>query len=124
MENIVENIKNIDNTYNNKDMNEPILDEKNERLTVFPIEYKDIWDLYRLISEHKDDYYKQKTGGVIQQICEKHLTISYKTLLEMPVENLFDTLDTTDANQLPAMVERLSKTYDWAYHHFVLNNAQ
>ncbi len=71
-----------------------------------------------------DDYYKQKTGGVIQQICEKHLTISYKTLLEMPVENLFDTLDTTDANQLPAMVERLSKTYDWAYHHFVLNNAQ
>jgi ribonucleotide reductase beta subunit family protein with ferritin-like domain len=48
MENIVENIKNIDNTDNNKDMNEPILDEKNERLTVFPIEYKDIWDLYKV----------------------------------------------------------------------------
>ena len=48
MENIVENIKNIDNIDNNKDMNEPILDEKNERLTVFPIEYKDIWDLYKV----------------------------------------------------------------------------
>jgi ribonucleotide reductase beta subunit family protein with ferritin-like domain len=27
---------------------EPILDEKNERLTVFPIQYKDIWDLYKI----------------------------------------------------------------------------
>ncbi len=30
------------------DMQEPILDEANERFTVFPIQYKDIWDLYKV----------------------------------------------------------------------------
>jgi len=36
-------------TFNsNLDIDEPILDEKNERLTVFPIQYKDIWDLYKI----------------------------------------------------------------------------
>ena len=36
-------------TFNSElDIEEPILDEKNERLTVFPIQYKDIWDLYKI----------------------------------------------------------------------------
>jgi len=30
------------------DVDEPLLDEKNERLTVFPITYKDIWNLYKI----------------------------------------------------------------------------
>ncbi len=36
------------NFENNLDQDEPILDERNERLTVFPIQYKDIWDLYKI----------------------------------------------------------------------------
>lgn len=37
-------MSNISNT----DLYEPILDEKNERLTVFPIQYNDLWDLYKI----------------------------------------------------------------------------
>lgn len=33
---------------NSLDLEEPLLDEKNERLTVFPITYKDIWNLYKV----------------------------------------------------------------------------
>lgn len=68
-----------------------------------------------------DDYYKQKTGGVIDQICDKPLTISYQALMTLPVETILPTLDATDANNLPVMVERLSSTYAWAYQQFVLN---
>jgi polysaccharide pyruvyl transferase WcaK-like protein len=67
-----------------------------------------------------DDYYKQKTGGVIDQICDKPLTLSYEALMALPVESLLATLDATDANYLPVMVDRLSTTYAWAYQQFVL----
>ena len=67
-----------------------------------------------------DDYYKQKTGGVMDQICDKPLTLSYEALMALPVESLLARLEATDANHLPVMVDRLSTTYAWAYQQFVL----
>jgi ribonucleoside-diphosphate reductase beta chain len=59
MQNTSENQKKVENDQlnveneqsvlnNNQDIIEPLLDERNEQLTVFPIVYKDIWDLYKV----------------------------------------------------------------------------
>ncbi len=45
----IEDMTDISNTTTDSDtLIEPILDERNERLTVFPIKYHDIWNSYKL----------------------------------------------------------------------------
>jgi hypothetical protein len=64
-----------------------------------------------------DDYYRQKTGGVIQLLCNQHLTLSYQKLPHLTPEELFSKLDSVDQENVPAIFEQLRTAYKGAYEH-------
>jgi polysaccharide pyruvyl transferase WcaK-like protein len=69
----------------------------------------------KMANIYYDDYYRQKTDGVIKQISEVAVTLSYEQLLQTPVDTLLNQLDQVDANHLDAMVNRLGTTYRESY---------
>lgn len=62
-----------------------------------------------------DDYYRQKTGGVIQILCNKHLTIPYQKLSKLSPEELFQELNSVDQKNVPYIFNQLITHYKNAY---------
>ena len=62
-----------------------------------------------------DDYYRQKTGGVIQIMCNQHFTIPYQKLPKLSPEEVFLKLDSVDQDNVPYIFNQLRTHYKNAY---------
>lgn len=62
-----------------------------------------------------DDYYRQKTGGVLELLCDRHLTLPYHQLGKLTPEKLLNELNQVDQAHATAMFEQLRQNYRQAY---------
>lgn len=63
-----------------------------------------------------DDYYRQKTGGVIKLLCNQHVTFDYQQLNKISPQQLLHELDLVDQDNASEIFNRLKTHYQQAYH--------
>lgn len=67
------------------------------------------------INVYYDEYYLQKTGGVMALLCDKPCTVSFDELTNSEPETWLNQLNSLDRNHVPTLVAKLTERYNQLY---------